>query len=404
VSDQIDFHPTDVLEDADGSLLIVDTGGWYKLCCPTSQLAKPDVMGAIYRVRRKGAPRPVDPRGQKIDWAKSNSAQVAKLLDDERPYVRHRAMETLAARGEKAVPSIEAVRRKSDSVVARRNAVWTLAQVKGQQAREVVNGALNDGNRTVRAAAAQVAGLWRDAGATANLVSALKGSGPDVKRPAAQALGRIGAKSAVPELLSIAGSQSDAILEHSLIYALIEIGDRTSTERGLQFPNPKVRRTALVALDQMEGGGVTADQVTQLLASSDSALKQTAAWIIGRHPEWGGSLAVYFREGLANPKLTSPERDDLRRQLAQFARNGAVQELLVATLRDASSVRESRITVLEAMARAGLKETPAGWFPELIRAMDSENPVLSRQAVLTARSLAIPKGGQSELTAALNTV
>ena len=52
VSDNRDFHPTDVLEDADGSLLVVDTGAWYKLCCPTSQLAKPDVLGAIYRVRR----------------------------------------------------------------------------------------------------------------------------------------------------------------------------------------------------------------------------------------------------------------------------------------------------------------------------------------------------------------
>ena len=36
------------LEDADGSLLVVDTGGWYKICCPTSQLPKPDVLGGIY--------------------------------------------------------------------------------------------------------------------------------------------------------------------------------------------------------------------------------------------------------------------------------------------------------------------------------------------------------------------
>ena len=50
-----DFHPTDIFEDADGSLLIVDTGGWYKVCCPTSQLAKPDVLGGIYRVRRNTA-------------------------------------------------------------------------------------------------------------------------------------------------------------------------------------------------------------------------------------------------------------------------------------------------------------------------------------------------------------
>src|SRR5262249_51779347 len=70
VSDNRDFHPTDVLEDADGSLLVVDTGGWYKLCCPTSQLVKPDILGAIYRVRRIGATKVNDPRGLKMAWDK----------------------------------------------------------------------------------------------------------------------------------------------------------------------------------------------------------------------------------------------------------------------------------------------------------------------------------------------
>src|SRR5262249_16929169 len=62
-SDNTDFHPTDIHEDADGSLLVVDTGGWYKICCPTSQFSKPDVLGAIYRVRRKDAAPITDPRG-----------------------------------------------------------------------------------------------------------------------------------------------------------------------------------------------------------------------------------------------------------------------------------------------------------------------------------------------------
>jgi len=48
-SSDLDFHPTDVLE-FDRGLLVVDTGGWYKLCCPTSQLEKPEVPGAIYRI------------------------------------------------------------------------------------------------------------------------------------------------------------------------------------------------------------------------------------------------------------------------------------------------------------------------------------------------------------------
>ncbi len=58
-SDDPDFRPTDVFEDADGSLLVVDTGGWFRIGCPVSQVAKPDIKGAIYRVRKVGAPHDV---------------------------------------------------------------------------------------------------------------------------------------------------------------------------------------------------------------------------------------------------------------------------------------------------------------------------------------------------------
>ncbi len=51
-SDDTDFHPTDVLEDADGSLLVVDTGGWFLNGCPTSRVAKPEIYGGLYRIRK----------------------------------------------------------------------------------------------------------------------------------------------------------------------------------------------------------------------------------------------------------------------------------------------------------------------------------------------------------------
>jgi hypothetical protein len=51
-----DFHPTDVIEDADGSLLVLDTGAWFIDGCPISRVAKPEVKGSIYRIRKIGAP------------------------------------------------------------------------------------------------------------------------------------------------------------------------------------------------------------------------------------------------------------------------------------------------------------------------------------------------------------
>ena len=71
-----------MLEDADGSLLVIDTGGWFRIGCPTSQIAKPDVMGAIYRVRKTDAQRVADPRGLKIAWNSLSPEALAKLLSD----------------------------------------------------------------------------------------------------------------------------------------------------------------------------------------------------------------------------------------------------------------------------------------------------------------------------------
>ena len=91
-SDQTDFHPTDVIEDADGSLLVADTGSWYMICCPTSKIAKPDVLGAIYRIQKKTGPQLADPRGLELDW---NRPQIDWLFD-ERPAVVQRATDVMS--------------------------------------------------------------------------------------------------------------------------------------------------------------------------------------------------------------------------------------------------------------------------------------------------------------------
>jgi len=46
-----DIHLTDVLEAPDGSLVVLNTGGWFRLGCPSSLMAKPDVLGSVLRIR-----------------------------------------------------------------------------------------------------------------------------------------------------------------------------------------------------------------------------------------------------------------------------------------------------------------------------------------------------------------
>src|SRR5437762_2515546 len=103
---------------------------------------------------------------------------------------------------------------------------------------------------------------WRDSGPLPLLVfAALKKRTGHNRRAAAEAIGRIGDKWAVPALLEAAGNSTDRVLEHSLTYALIEIGDPESTAKGLKSSNPSIRRAALTALDQMERGGLGAKTV-----------------------------------------------------------------------------------------------------------------------------------------------
>src|SRR5207302_5545009 len=94
-----DFHPSDVLEDADGSILVVDTGGWYVQHCPTGKIRDSHAPGGIYRVRRKDAPRIEDPWGLKIDWGQTRVDQLVRLLRDDRPVVRHKARRALESAG-----------------------------------------------------------------------------------------------------------------------------------------------------------------------------------------------------------------------------------------------------------------------------------------------------------------
>src|SRR3954471_21462003 len=324
VSDDRDFHPTDVLEDADGSLLVVDTGAWYKLCCPTSQLAKPDVLGAIYRVRRTNAARVEDPRGVTLPWKRMTPSGLAALLSDARPAVQNRAVRELAARAGDALPALTDALRTNGSADARRNAVWALTRIDGTQARGASRIAIQDADESVKHAAIHGAGLLRDVSAVADLRAVLKSGVPSIQRIAAEALGRIGDPAAVTDLITLAAAPLDRVLDHSVTYALIEINRPESTASGLQAPASRSRRAALIALDQMDRHTLQSASVVPLLDSPDSVLKDTAWWVAGHHPEWGDALAEFFTSHLARAPA---ERDELQQKLVQFGDNAAIQRL-----------------------------------------------------------------------------
>ena len=282
-SDQTDFHPTDVIEDADGSLLVADTGSWYHICCPTSKLSKPRILGAIYRIQKTDATAPVDPRGHKLDWDKPS----IRYLSDKRPIVVRRAIEALAKE-----ENVDALRTAKASLPA----TWALHRIPGTAARKAIRERLIAGTSDVRAAAIHSIGLWRDARAVAELIDTLTADDAKLRRLAAMALGRIGDKRAVRALAKAGAKELDPFLKHAITYALFEIGDNGSIPEGHPLGKQLRRMEELAQRDPAPHSRPeiqwpeVANPDPKTLASQQARLKELSKYLPKGNPKRGKEL------------------------------------------------------------------------------------------------------------------
>jgi putative membrane-bound dehydrogenase-like protein len=381
-----DFHPTDVLEDADGSLLVVDTGGWFLRGCPTSQIAKPEVMGAIYRIRRAGAPVAEDPCGQALRWDQIAPQELAARLDDPRWVVRDRAVHHLGKQGRAAVDALQEVIHRGATTRRRRNAVWALTRLETPEADATIRDALSDDATSVRLAAAHALGLHRDADGLGRLAElAVNDAEPAVRREAATALGRIRRSAAVPALLAALRRGGDRFLEHAQIYALIAIADRAATLEGLHSDHPRVQRGTLLALDQMEGGNLTREQVVPLLNQSDGALQQTAWTVITTHPDWADAVVNLLRKWLAEGAV-SGRSEMLKNAVLAFCKDPALQATVAEALQRDGTDLTVHLLVVESIALVSLEHLPAAWLTALGQSLEHADERVVLQAVATLRT------------------
>ncbi len=384
-----DFRPTDVLEDADGSLLVIDTGGWFYKGCPTSQYAKPDVLGSIYRIRRDAAPAVVDPRGMHIDWDALHPTALVELFNDPRFAVRERALAESARRGAEMFEPLANTLARGD-ILARTNCVWALTRLMQQSelaeaASRALRPALSDVTTDVRQAACQ--GFARCAGNLDSdwIAPLLRDAEPAVRRQAATTLGMQGCIEAIPQLVSALDRDAlDRTEEHAVIFALIEMGDPSAIRSAWQvLPNGRASmrqwRGLVIALDQIDDGKLQWDEVELGLDSDDAASRQVVANIAKRHPEWIAPIAAKLSSWLASGKWN--DRSDTIEELL----SGSLRDPQVAAMAggflDSQYPPEVRALVLRAIARSNSVALHPSWQKPLEQQLASSDEGQVGQAI-----------------------
>ncbi|HVT30475.1 MAG TPA: PVC-type heme-binding CxxCH protein [Lacipirellulaceae bacterium] len=429
-SDFVDFHPTDVVVDADGSLLVIDTGGWYKLCCPTSQLWKPDVVGGIYRVRKIGTKAPHDPRGKGIHWAKQSPQQLWSLLGDCRPAVRHRACREFVHRRQSpelakflgslerasgsdvlfAAPSGTSGLTPCDEETRAVDRAWALSQIRSLTSCTLLHRmcmSASHKNEHVRHVALLAFGLYRENLDPDDSIGLLHSDTAANRRAAAAAIGRMHNYDGIPHLLAAASGADDRVLQHSIIYALIELADPAATREGLSSHQPETIAAALIALDQMPGGNIKPADVIPHLGAADDTLRDAAGWVVRQHPEWGGNLAQWLSAQLdslrSSARIKSPNSraDSMEDLLVLFSTHSAVQQLLAKAITQHGATAAERAMILRVMSRSTVQNVPVAWKTAIADAIADSDVQQLPLAIAAARRFSLAAATDHKLSRSL---
>lgn len=356
VFDYPDSHPTDVLEDADGSLLVVDTGGWFRIGCPASQVAKPQIGGAIYRIKKNGAHRVEDPYGARLEASKATLKELLQSLRQGGPAIQAKAVAELRKRspngwrGETAKEEAELLRGLAASGVITLGDYYKLARDGRSYEREDLE-------------KAPLHERWQYI--TASSQWFLKDRLTEVG-PFSRGLIPVGFLAVLSSL------PTDRMLEHTVIDGIRRCGggDPGLLRDILQAADvakemPRVAKAALVVLDSAPIEALQRDSVIPLLATSDIDLQTTVFDVISRHEGWAAGVVDLIGQWLNQSPIPQDRRAIVRRFLAARANEPAVQKLVADQMNRKSLPDDVRQTLLSVMAEASINEIPTEWIAAL---------------------------------------
>jgi putative membrane-bound dehydrogenase-like protein len=232
-----DVHFSDVLQDTDGSLLIVDTGSWYVQHCPTGRIRQAPARGGIYRVSFE---RPSNPPAVEITPPRSSTNWFADLKSTNSTIVAAAARMLGRQADTNAAPTLNTLLGSPDSAL-RLAAAEAISHCGSGASVSNVLAALA-GDTDVFLEHALTLALYRLASAS-NLLSALDNPNPKLQRAALLLLEQPPFQAAPASAVIARLNATDLSLRDTARWVLLRHRDWGDAGAGflrqlIQLPNP----------------------------------------------------------------------------------------------------------------------------------------------------------------------
>jgi len=266
-------------------------------------------------------------------------------------------------KSERTIPELVKALNHEDSDV-RKSAAEALGKIGSDATIPGLVKALNDENSFIAKIAAEALGRIGSDSAIPELVKALNHEDSDVRKSAAEALGKIDSDSAIPGLVK-ALNHKDSLVRRVAANALGKIGSDSAIPelvKALNDENSFVRWVAANALGKI-GSVVAISKLVKALSHEDSSVRESVAEVLGKI----GSVATIpgLIKALNDENSSAPTI--AAEALGRIGSDTAIPGLVKALNHKNSSVRKN---AAEALGKIGSDTA----IPGLVQAFNHEDP------------------------------
>jgi putative heme-binding domain-containing protein len=166
-----------------------------------------------------------------------------------------------------------------------------------------------------------------------------------------------------------------------------------------------VKRTALIALDQIGGSALKKENLSPFLSSKIPQLQKIGIWVASHHPDWSDIVIDFLKGRLNTLEIAGTDITAIRDLMITFSNDKQLQAFLAEQLGSNSASDTKKTFLLDVMAHASVNAIPQVWVQALGKLLDGGSTEIKSQVLglIESRRIKALNGQLSQIVQNVNT-